>query len=142
MFTLQENPIDVGLLRTLYANRDAGALVSFEGMIRPDQGCDGPVNALFYHADPEQCLPEGEKIIREAMGQYAVRAICVQRIGKVRVGETAVWIGVWSGHRDEAYKASRYIIEEVKKRLLIWKKELYADGTGRWIQGSKEPVII
>ena len=54
----------------------------------------------------------------------------------VETTETAVWIGVWAAHRDEAFKGCRYIIEEIKKRLLIWKKEFYTDGTSAWVHGG------
>jgi len=89
------------------------------------------------------CNEEGAKIVAEALSQFKItEAICVQRTGQLKVGEIAVWIGVWAGHRDEAFKGCRYIIEEVKKRLLIWKKEFMTDGTSAWIQGTQTPLNL
>ena len=148
MFILQENPIDIASFKNTGAG-DAnpangganGALVTFEGIVRADQHGKGKVSVLQYIADTPACTTEGEKIIAEALSLFPVtHAVCVQRVGKLNVGETAVWIGVWAGHRDEAFKANRYIIEEVKKRLLIWKKEFFADGTSDWVRGCQHEV--
>ena len=88
------------------------------------------VSELLYIADTPACMAEGEKIIKEALNQFPItEAVCIQRIGQLKIAETAVWIGVWAPHRDEAFKGCRYVIEEVKKRLLIWKKEFYTDGS-------------
>ena len=142
MFILQESPIDT-LYANKYSNPANGALASFQGMVRADSHQDRTVSALQYMADSPACMEEGERIINEASSLFALtHVVCIQRIGKVPIGETAVWIGVWSGHRDEAFKGCRYIIEEIKKRLLIWKKELYADGSSQWVRGVQTPVIL
>jgi len=142
MFILQEKPIDPVKARQYCRDPKNGALAVFEGMVRNDKHKDIEVSALLYIADAAACAQEGEKIIKEALSLFPVTdAVCIQRTGKVPVGESAVWIGVWSGHRDGAFKACRYIIEEVKKRLAIWKKEFYADGTSQWIYGPQTPVI-
>jgi len=113
-----------------------GALVTFEGTVRGDEKNGSTVSELLYIADTPACLAEGEKIIAEALSQFSItEAVCIQRVGQLKVAETAVWIGVWAAHRDEAFKGCRYIIEEIKKRLLIWKKESFTDGTKAWIHG-------
>ncbi len=141
MFILQESPIDITSFKNAGANDANGALVTFEGIVRADKHGKGKVSVLQYIADTPACTAEGEKIVTEALSLFPVtRAVCVQRVGKLNVGETAVWIGVWAGHRDEAFKASRYIIEEVKKRLLIWKKEFFADGASGWVRGCQTHV--
>ncbi len=148
MFILQESPIDITSFKNAGANDANGALVTFEGIVRADKhgkgkAClpDRQVSTLQYIADTPACTAEGEKIVTEALSLFPVtHAVCVQRVGKLNVGETAVWIGVWAGHRDGAFKASRYIIEEVKKRLLIWKKEFFADGTSDWVRGCQHEV--
>jgi molybdopterin synthase catalytic subunit len=63
------------------------------------------------------------------------RIAIIHRVGLVSVGECSIAIGVSSAHRDEAYRASRFIIEQVKHRIPIWKKEIYHDGEGRWLEG-------
>lgn len=142
MFILQEKPIDPVEARNACRNPANGAIVTFEGIVRNDRHKESQVNALMYIADTPACIEEGEKIIKEALSLFPITdAMCIQRVGTLSAGETAVWIGVWSGHRDEAFKGCRYIIEEIKKRLIIWKKEFMTDGTCEWVRGSQTPVI-
>ena len=149
MFTLQETPIDPIKLRNTNTSFANGAFVNFEGIVRADDigpacrtGRSGSVNSLLYIADNPACLQEGEKILKETSLLFPItEAVCVQRIGRLNVGETAIWIGVWSPHRDEAFKACRHIIEEVKKRLRIWKKEYLTDGSSVWAYGVESPLI-
>jgi len=143
MFILQETPIDLQYARNICQNPANGALTSFEGIVRADKHNEARVSELLYLADQEACMSEGGKIIKEALSQFSLTdAVCIQRIGQIKVGEAAVWIGVWAPHRDEAFKGCRYIIEEIKKRLLIWKKEFYNDGSNSWIHGSENPIIF
>jgi adenylyltransferase/sulfurtransferase len=119
------------------SNPANGAIVIFEGVVRADKAQGRVVGELLYIADKAPVLVEGEKIIKEALSQFPIaEAVCIQRIGRLKITETAVWIGVWAAHRDEAFKGCRYIIEEIKKRLLIWKKEFYTDGSCAWVQGA------
>ena len=79
-------------------------------------------------------VKEGAAIVAEAMARFGVRgARCVHRLGELGLGELAVWVGVASGHRAEAFDACRYIIDEVKHRVPIWKKEHYLDGDSGWV---------
>ncbi|MBF0571645.1 MAG: molybdenum cofactor biosynthesis protein MoaE [Candidatus Omnitrophica bacterium] len=143
MFILQENPIDVLHARNMCRNPANGALVSFEGMVRADEPQGHVVSGLLYIADSVSVVEEGEKIIKEALTLYSItEAVCIQRTGQLKTSEVPVWIGVWAPHRDEAFKGCRYIIEEIKKRLLIWKKEFYTDGNSAWIRGPQTPVIF
>ena len=143
MFTLQENPIDLVQARNMCRNPANGAMVSFEGMVRADEHKGSSVSELLYIADNANVLAEGDKIIKEALSQFSItEAVCIQRIGQLKTSETAVWIGVWAPHRDEAFKGCRYIIEEIKKRLIIWKKEFYTDGSSAWIHGSEKPFNL
>ena len=142
MFILQENPIDTVKAKNMCLNPANGAMVTFEGMVRADEYQDASVSGLLYIADTPACLSEGEKIIIEAISKFRItEAICIQRIGHLKTSETAIWIGVWAPHRDEAFKGCRYIIEEIKKRLLIWKKEFYSDGRKSWIHGNPTPQV-
>jgi molybdopterin synthase catalytic subunit len=142
MFILQEKPIDITQAKNLLSNSINGALVTFEGIVRVDRRDDKEVGSLLYIANFAECVDEGEKIVKEAIDLHPINnAICIQRIGQVNVGEAAIWIGVWSSHRDAAFKGCRYIIEETKKRLLIWKKENFTNGTSAWIRGKDTPEI-
>lgn len=143
MFILQEKTIDLLQARHMCRNpAQNGAFVAFEGTVRGDDNQGRIVSGLLYIADAPAVLAEGNKIINEALCQFSIdQAVCIQRIGQLKTTETAIWIGVWAPHRDEAFNGCRYIIEEIKKRLLIWKKEFYNDGTKAWIHGPNFPVI-
>ena len=111
----------------------AGAYASFEGWIRNEnEGHD--VLRLEYEVYEPLAVTEGEKVIAEAREKVPIlHADCIHRAGLLEIGECAVWVGVSSGHRDEAFLACRYIIDQVKVRLPIWKKEHYADGHSGWV---------
>jgi len=111
----------------------AGAYTSFEGWIRNvNEGKD--VLRLEYESYEPVAIAEGQRVIDEAIAKFSVlNARCVHRVGLLEIGECAVWVGVSSGHRDEAFKACRFIIDEVKVRLPIWKKEHYVDGNSGWV---------
>jgi molybdopterin synthase catalytic subunit len=122
-----------GLLREQLCDPAAGAFASFEGWIRNlNEG--HAVQRLEYEVYEPLCLSEGEKIVAEARAHWSIlHAECVHRYGMLEIGECAVWVGVTSAHRDEAFQACRYIIDQVKTRLPIWKKEHYADGDSGWV---------
>lgn len=141
MFIITTQPIDSRNLEKDHSRSSCGAKVTFEGIIRRDKHLNQEVISLLYIADEPTCVEEGERIIQEAINQFSLsHAVCVQRIGTVVAEETAIWIGVWSPHRDAAFQGCRYIIEEVKKRLLIWKKEFFTDGTSQWVRNPASAV--
>ena len=111
----------------------AGGYAAFEGWIRNhNEGED--VQRLEYEVYEPLAIKEGEKVIQEALEKFPIlRAECVHRHGMLEIGECAVWVGVSSAHRDEAFAACRYIIDQVKVRLPIWKKEHYANGDSGWV---------
>jgi molybdopterin synthase catalytic subunit len=120
-------------LRDELLDRGAGAYVSFEGWIR-DHNEGQQVLRLEYEVYEPVALSEGEKVIEEARAKYPLLHIeCVHRSGLLEIGECAVWVGVTSAHRDEAFVACRYVIDQVKVRLPIWKKEHYVDGNSGWV---------
>jgi molybdopterin/thiamine biosynthesis adenylyltransferase/molybdopterin synthase catalytic subunit/rhodanese-related sulfurtransferase len=133
MFTLTEKPIDVELLKKELANPSAGGFASFEGWVR-NYHEGNAVTSLEYEAYNELAEKEAELIISETKDKCDILdAHCTHRIGHLEIGELAVWIGVTAVHRDAAFKACRYIIDEIKSRLPIWKKEYYADGSAEWV---------
>ena len=131
LFTLSESPLDPALCAAALRSPHAGAYVSFEGSVR-DMDAGRTVVALEYEAYPALSLREGERILREAL-TMVIDARCVHRVGRLAVGDIAVWIGVIAGHRDEAFRTCRFIIDEVKRRVPIWKKEHYEDGSSEWV---------
>jgi molybdopterin synthase catalytic subunit len=138
LFALSESPLDTAMLSGLLRASHAGAFVSFEGRVRDSNG-NRAVVALEYEAYPALCRAEGTAILRETL-KKVIDARCVHRVGRLAVGDVAVWIGVISGHREEAFRACRCIIDEVKRRVPIWKKEHYEDGRSEWVwRSSTEP---
>ena len=131
LFQLSDVPLNIGDLAASLCSTHAGALVSFEGRVRDTN--DGLlVVRLEYEAYEELSLREGNAVVREAV-RGVIAARCVHRVGPLSVGDVAVWAGVIAGHRDEAFRACRFIIDEVKKRVPIWKKEYYGNGSSKWI---------
>ena len=133
MISITSDVIDPDLLRKTLFDPGAGAYTSFEGWIRNEN--DGhSVLRLEYEAYEPLALTEGKSILTEAQNKFPhLHAHCVHRIGLLEIGDCAVWVGVSSPHRDEAFLACRYIIDEIKIRLPIWKKEHYADGHSGWV---------
>lgn len=132
-FEFASAPIDVGRLRASLGDPACGAYAAFEGWVR-DHNEGRRVRRLQYEAFEALAVREGERIIAEALSAYGIEhARCVHRVGELAIGELAVWVGVSSRHRDEAFRACRYIIDEVKHRLPIWKKEHYHDGDSGWV---------
>lgn len=133
MMCMTEEPILPDDLTRELRDPAAGAYASFEGWIR-NHNEGKPVVRLEYEAYAPLCLSEGERILAEARSRWQIlHARCVHRSGSLQIGECAVWVGVSSAHRDEAFQACRYIIDQVKQRLPIWKKEHYADGDSGWV---------
>jgi molybdopterin synthase catalytic subunit len=133
MFKISSTRIDAAALQRAMADPKAGACVSFEGWVR-NRNEGQPVLSLEYEAYALLAESEGERILAEARERFAlVGASCVHRVGHLQLGDLAVWVGVTAEHRGAAFDACRYIIDEAKWRLPIWKKEHYASGTTAWI---------
>lgn len=126
-------PIEPERLRREMFDPAAGAFAAFEGWIR-NENEGHRVLRLEYEAYEPLAVKEGNRVIGEALERYpALRARCVHRSGLLEIGDCAVWVGVSSPHRDEAFLACRYIIDQVKVRLPIWKKEHYVGGDSGWV---------
>jgi molybdopterin synthase catalytic subunit/molybdopterin converting factor small subunit len=127
---LTQEPIDVRGLEDAVAGSGHGALVTFVGRAR-DRADDGrEVLELEYEAYPEMVLAVLAEIVAEAEGRWAGSAVAVvHRTGLVPIGEAAVAIVCAAPHRSDAYDANRFVIEAIKERLPIWKRERFADGS-------------
>lgn len=133
MFTISATAIEPAVLSRALADSRAGACATFEGWVR-NRNEGQPVLSLEYEAYVPLAVSEGEKILAEAREKFAlVGAAAVHRTGHLQLGELAVWVGVTAEHRGAAFEACRYIIDEAKARLPIWKKEYYATGATAWI---------
>ena len=132
-FRFSDTALDPLALRAELADPSCGGYAAFEGWVR-DHHEGRRVTRLQYEAFATLAVREGERVIQEAVARYGVsRALCVHRLGALALGEIAVWVGVAAPHRDEAFRACRYIIDEVKHRLPIWKKEHYDSGDSGWV---------
>ena len=132
-FNLSETSFDVATLRANLLDARVGGYASFEGWVRDHNGAR-LVQGLRYEAYDALAQTEGERILDEAVAGFEITdARCVHRTGDLAIGELAVWVGVTAAHRDAAFAACRFIIDEVKSRVPIWKHERYADGEVTWL---------
>ncbi|NRA68486.1 MAG: molybdenum cofactor biosynthesis protein MoaE [Pseudobacteriovorax sp.] len=138
MFTISDKIIDPLVETKKVYQEESGGFVSFEGWVR-NHNEGHSVSSLEYQAYQKLAESEGNTIISEVKNLFSdVSVRCIHRVGHLQIGELAVWVGVGAGHRDAAFRACRYVIDEIKDRLPIWKKEHYIDGATHWIncQGS------
>jgi molybdopterin synthase catalytic subunit len=132
-FRISPDPLDPVVLQRLMLDERAGACVTFEGWVR-NRNEGQPVLSLEYEAYALLADREGARILAEAREKFSVLGVaCVHRVGHLRLGELAVWVGVTAEHRGPAFEACRYVIDETKSRVPIWKKEHYASGATAWI---------
>lgn len=132
-FQLSDRPFDIALLRETMADPRAGAFAAFEGRVR-DHNDGRAVTGLHYEAYVALAQAEGEQVLAEALEKFDVFDVrCVHRTGDLAIGELAVWVGVTAAHRDAAFAACRHVIDEVKARVPIWKRERYAAGGEDWL---------
>lgn len=133
MFRISAEAIDPAALEAALADARAGACVTFCGWVR--NANDGqPVRSLEYEAFAPLAEKEGERILAEAREKFTLLgSSAVHRVGHLQIGDAAVWVGVTAAHRGAAFDACRYIIDELKARVPVWKKEHYASGASAWI---------
>lgn len=131
-----DEPIDSGSLFAEVGRPDSGATVSFLGTVRDHSGDKSGITHLEYEVYAEQVEPKIGEIVTEASRRWPLLAVAVEhRSGRVEVGEVSVAVAVSSVHRADAFDAARYIIDELKERAPIWKKEFWPGGS-EWSQGS------
>ena len=133
MFFLTDQDIDPQELSKLLADPKAGALSTFEGWVRNHHKGQG-VLKLHYQAYNTLAKKEGMRVINEAKHKFEIlSAVVVHRVGELDIGGVAVWVGVSSEHRQAGLEACRFIIDEIKKSVPIWKKEFYKEGSSEWV---------
>jgi adenylyltransferase/sulfurtransferase len=132
-FRFSHEPLDPETLRESLRDPACGGYTSFEGWVRNhNEGHN--VSRLEYEAFEPLAVKEAERIMAEAAARFGIEhASCVHRLGNLAIGDMAVWVGVSARHRHEAFVACRYIIDEVKHRVPIWKKEHYQNGDSGWV---------
>ncbi|GJL73369.1 MAG: hypothetical protein NMNS01_25680 [Nitrosomonas sp.] len=131
LFQLTDRPIEP-LISSLHPH--TGAIVTFEGRVRAVND-DREVSSLEYVAYPELALHEGHAIVSEALERFDIIGACaIHRTGHLVINDIAVWIMSAAVHRKEAFEATEYIINTIKARVPIWKKEHYSDGETTWVR--------
>jgi molybdopterin synthase catalytic subunit len=137
VFDIVEAPFDMAALVTAVCEAGSGGLVTFVGYVR-DRSDEGlPVEGLHYEAHRELALAELHKVGTEAVERFGIARIAiVHRVGELVVGEAAVGIAVSATHRGPAFEACQFAIDELKRRVPIWKKERYVAGDARWRENA------
>jgi len=136
MFRVSAKALDVHALSAELANSSSGALVTFEGWVR-DHNEGQPVESLEYQVYHALALSEGQKLLAEAQAKFDIhKIVAVHREGHLAIGDIAVWVGATAAHRGVAFAACQYVIDEIKHRLPIWKKEHYVAGEPKWVYCS------
>ena len=127
--SFQAGPLDVEKLIAQSGNESDGAVVSFIGRPR-NHSNNKEVLYLEYELYEPMARKELDKIVNHAIETWSLsNCMVVHRYGRVNISEASILIIVAASHRDEAYKASRYIIDSIKKTVPVWKKEFYTDGS-------------
>jgi molybdopterin synthase catalytic subunit len=133
MFDLVDTTINPTTWKNKLADPSCGGHVAFEGWVR-NHNEGKTVLSLEYEAYAALAIQEGQRILSEAQEKFGItQALAIHRVGHLQIGDLAVWVGVASPHRKAAFLACSYIIDEIKHRLPIWKKEHYADGSAEWV---------
>ena len=138
MFALVDHAIDRAAVLAAVSDPGFGAVLVFEGVGR--NHFEGrAVVGLEYEAYEAMAVPEMQKIGQEAMQRFGAKVAIVHRTGRVAIGEPSVIIATGTAHRAACYEANRYCIDELKKRVTVWKKELYEEG-GAWKANAEQDL--
>ena len=133
---LTREPISADSVLSLVGGAGDGAIDLFLGVVR-DHNEGSAVSGMHYDAYPEMAERVLRDIVAEAASQAGVSKVAaVHRIGELRVGEISVAIAASAAHRAAAFAACRYVIEQIKKRLPVWKQERYVGGAASWLAGE------
>lgn len=133
---ISADPLDVSEIAASVGAPESGASVIFTGTARNHSPGKQGVSHLEYEAYPEQVEAKIGEIIDEARERWPVLHVTVaHRVGEVAVGEPSVVVAVSSAHRVAAFEAARYLIDELKERAPIWKKEHWPGGA-EWVEGA------
>lgn len=135
MIELVETKIDIGSYLKQMDDPAHGACLVFSGVVR-NRNHGRTVTSVSYDAFAPLCTQTFSEISDEARRHCpGARILLIHRVGRLEVGEVSVLLAVSTPHRAEAYQISRYVIENLKTRAPIWKKETYVDGESEWLQG-------
>lgn len=135
-FALLDTPINEQILKASLVNHSCGALVTFEGLVR-NHNNQKSVEKLTYYGYEQLALNQGKLLIQKAKELFAIeQAVAIHRIGDLKIGDMAVWIGVTSAHRTSAFDACRWLLDEIKAEIPVWKQEFYPDSEPLWLSNN------
>jgi len=140
---LVAGPLAIDPLLAEVAAPQCGGTCAFLGAVRsgPEEAAHGGVTGIEYSAYDAMAEAELDRIVGEAVARWAGARVALRhRLGLVPLEEASIAIAVAAPHRAAAFEACRYVIEEVKQRVPIWKREVHADGTAVWVDPSGRPV--
>jgi molybdopterin synthase catalytic subunit len=130
---LTRDPLDADIASTL-KRYDAGAVATFAGTVRAEDACNRQLLALDYEAYEEMAVTRLIDIRKRAIEKFTLLdAIIAHRLGRVKLGEASIFVAVVSAHRVEAFDACRWIVDQVKTDVPIWKKDVWSDGSTTWV---------
>lgn len=138
---LTHDPIQLEALISAVADPDHGGVATFLGAVRRSHA-GREVTALSYSAYAEMAEHACDAIVQEAEARWPVRVALAHRVGDLTVGDIAVAVAAAGAHRDEAFAACRWAIDQVKARVPIWKRETYTDGTVAWVDPTAPDGIV
>lgn len=141
---ITQNAISLDVLADSVRHSGAGALVTFEGVVRDkSRDTSGQLRSI-QHLEYEAYIPmaqrEMARVIEETESRWQVQCSASHRVGKLQIGDVAVVIAVSSAHRGEAFEACRFAIDRIKETVPIWKKEVAEDGTW-WVENPVENFV-
>ena len=138
---IKERKLSISTAENFISSTDFGASIFFSGTVR-NQNNNKSVIGITYDSHDELVIKSFNEIYSEADQKLNIKnkAVFIEHAkGYLNLGEISIIIAVACKHRDEAYVLSRYIIEEIKKRSPIWKKEHYTDNESDWLKGN--PIV-
>lgn len=130
--------IDAAAMIAFVTHQSAGGIDVFLGTTRFEMRADGvSLIALDYEAYPEMAVEQMKSLVGQAKERWPIARVAVlHRVGRVAVGEASVVIAVSCPHRGQAFEACRFLIDELKKSVTIWKREVWADESTSWVAGT------
>jgi molybdopterin synthase catalytic subunit len=129
---IRDTPLSVDEVLAAVGDHAAGGTTIFVGTVR-EQDHGKPVTRLSYSAHPT-AEAELRAVAEKVVADFPVTALAaVHRVGDLELGDTAVIVAVAAPHRDEAFKASRRLIDDLKAQVPIWKHQVFADGETEWV---------
>lgn len=140
MALLHDRPLDPAAMILRHHDPGHGGVVVFIGRVR-DVHAGREVVALEYSAYAEMAEAEAAAIVQEAQARWPVQVSLGHRVGRLSVGEVAVVVVTSGGHRDECYQANRWLIDTLKARVPIWKREWYPGGASEWIDPTAARAV-